>query len=171
MRQNLSPAFVRRRVLARVVTVPAALLSAAALLVMSLTGILMVVREYGMNHVVSRPASQRAAAAVGASAHGAAAPNGALLPGDMGGCARCAAIARCPSPPPVALCAVQMFDEDHLAVGHYIEQHTHPRAVMLHRDFHIFASGSIAGRPTLLAYTGVCSAAACAGRSGAFAPS
>ena len=47
-----------------------------------------------------------------------------------------------------------MFDEDHLAVGHFIETHVPVRTVMLHRDFHIFSSGSIAGRTTLLAYTG-----------------
>ena len=52
-RQNFSQSFVRRRVLARFVAVPGSVASLTTLLLLCITGVLMLVREYGMNHVVS----------------------------------------------------------------------------------------------------------------------
>ena len=97
-RTGFSSSFLRRRVLARAVTLPALVAAVATFAFMTLTGFLMVIREYGMNNV--------------------------------------------------------MFDEDHLRMGAYIAEHTPPDTVIMHRDHHIFASGSIAGRSALLAYTG-----------------
>lgn len=40
------------------------------------------------------------------------------------------------------------------AAGAFLSTTAHPRAVVLHRDHHVMPSGLLAGRPSLLAYTG-----------------
>jgi hypothetical protein len=47
-----------------------------------------------------------------------------------------------------------MLDEDQLATGAWIREHVPPKAVVLHNDIHITPSGSVAGRPSLVAYSG-----------------
>ena len=39
-------------------------------------------------------------------------------------------------------------------MGNYIKEHLAPKSVIMHRDIHIMPSGCIAGRPSLVAYTG-----------------
>ena len=39
-------------------------------------------------------------------------------------------------------------------MGMWIRDNTPPKAVFVHRDFHIMPSSAIAGRPTLVGYTG-----------------
>jgi hypothetical protein len=41
-----------------------------------------------------------------------------------------------------------------IEVGRWIRENTSPKAVFLHKDIHITPSGSLAGRPTLIAYNG-----------------
>jgi hypothetical protein len=48
-------------------------------------------------------------------------------------------------------------------MGNYIKEHIAPKAVIMHRDIHIMPSGCIAGRPSLVAYTGACVRANAAG--------
>lgn len=87
----------------------------AALAGMCLTGFMMIMREYGLNHV--------------------------------------------------------MLDEQQLVTGAWIKEHVPPKAVVVHKDVHITPSGSIAGRPTLVAYTGKCCRFFCGSCSRHLAPS
>jgi hypothetical protein len=48
----------------------------------------------------------------------------------------------------------QLLDEDQIRMGNYIKEHLAPKSVIMHRDIHIMPSGCIAGRPSLVAYTG-----------------
>jgi hypothetical protein len=48
----------------------------------------------------------------------------------------------------------QLFDPDAIAMGKYIRENIPPKAVFAHKDYHIIPSLSLAGRPSLLAYTG-----------------
>lgn len=48
----------------------------------------------------------------------------------------------------------QLLDEDQIRMGNYIKEHLAPKSVIMHRDIHIMPSSCIAGRPSLVAYTG-----------------
>jgi hypothetical protein len=55
------------------------------------------------------------------------------------------------------LCKVTLYPRTGPAppqTGRFLSMHAHPKAVVLHRDHHVMPSGLLAGRPSLLAYTG-----------------
>ena len=47
-----------------------------------------------------------------------------------------------------------MFDHDAIRTGDWIKEHTNPKSVFVHNNYHIEPCGSLAGRPTLVAYYG-----------------
>lgn len=47
-----------------------------------------------------------------------------------------------------------LFDTHALALGRWAEENVHPRAVMMHSDWHAQPTLSLAGRPSLVAYFG-----------------
>lgn len=66
--------------------------------------------------------------------------------------ARCA-LPRVPLPVPPPPPSPPSFPPP-LQMGMYIKEHLAPKSVIAHRDIHIMPSGCIAGRPSLVAYTG-----------------
>jgi hypothetical protein len=47
-----------------------------------------------------------------------------------------------------------LLDEDQIATGAWIRANVAPKAVFIHKDLHIVPSSCLAGRPTLVSYTG-----------------